>query len=349
MTFIIKKMKRIIYIFILFLFSFYLIECEDILEDIDLVNGNYSKNFTLNKEEIFKIKGEKEFNYIKIFVKVQEIESDSEIPYNIFYQTENCTNISRLYQSLNDTRKKFINIDDLQTDSNIIIKCDKYPCNIKLNFNGIKNIPLIEEENNTYYIIQQKKEIVFKLQNVSQQFKNKKLSEYSVEIFLDRNNQKDFIKFKLIGTDNNYNNDNNLHKIKYDEFKNKIYEMIIPEISAEEIDLSFLLTKGVERVKGEEGEEGEEGDFSETINYKIIFNNLASNVEIDNEPNKDDDDNNKTLILLICTIVIVLLVIIGVYAWFKKSKVKNKELNENINQISFQNEDRNGTSDSIIF
>ena len=348
MTFAINKMKRIIYILIVISFSFSFEDSEGIFSEINLTDGNYSQNFTLNKSEIFKLKGQDEFNYVKIFVKAQEIENNTEISYDLFYQTVNNSNISRLYQIVNDTRKRYLNVDDLQTDSNLTVKCQIYPCNIELNLNGIKDIAITEEENNTYYIIQQNQDMIFIIQNISQQFKKlENISSTTVSIVFKRISDSQYVTFRLIGIGNKYSEQKNVHLIDYDDFHNKKFKMIVPEILEEEINLIFVLLQ--------------QQTINDQINYNIIFNNLTKNVEIDDNneeiipppPNKedDDDDDNKTLIILLsCAGVIILLVFNFVFAWLKKSKGKNDELKENINQISFQNEDgRSDDPSSIIF
>ena len=60
MKFTINKMKRIIYILIVISFSFSFEVSEGIFSEINLTDGNYSQNFTLNKSEIFKLKGQDE-------------------------------------------------------------------------------------------------------------------------------------------------------------------------------------------------------------------------------------------------------------------------------------------------
>ena len=242
MTFAINKMKRIIYILIVISFSFSFEDSEGIFSEINLTDGNYSQNFTLNKSEIFKLKGQDEFNYVKIFVKAQEIENNTEISYDLFYQTVNNSNISRLYQIVNDTRKRYLNVDDLQTDSNLTVKCQIYPCNIELNLNGIKDIAITEEENNTYYIIQQNQDMIFIIQNISQQFKKlENISSTTVSIVFKRISDSQYVTFRLIGIGNKYSEQKNVHLIDYDDFHNKKFKMIVPEILEEEINLIFVL------------------------------------------------------------------------------------------------------------
>ena len=209
-------------------------------EEIALENGSYSDLITSEDELLsFKVKKIKDFPYLKIKVKGNgETEKTNHII--SYYQDKNLNERKQLSQSITDTSIMWLTEEQIQNDFYLTIECAKYPCEYKLSLTGEDMAELGVNEQYTYYVSEDNKEMNFKINSDIDDTDLDSDEVYFIKIWTRGNYE---IKVALNEEYEDKKNDENYQffKIDYDSFSNEEYNLKIEGKVGDLINVGVLL------------------------------------------------------------------------------------------------------------
>ena len=224
------KLKYILFLLI----SFSFIKAQ---EEIELVNGYYSKLITKETEDLlsFKVKVTGDYSYLKIKAEGNgKTENTNHII--SFYQDQDLNNRQQLSQSVTDTSIMWLSRGQIEKDFYISIECAKIPCNFNLSLNGLNTAELGINEQYTYYVSDENEEMKFRL-NSAIDYEDLEIEDLFITIWIKGN-------FEIIATLNNDKKEkSNYHfySIAYQNFIDGEYDLNIRGNAGDLINVGVLL------------------------------------------------------------------------------------------------------------
>ena len=215
-------------LFLLLSFSFVKTEGE-----IELINGFYSNLINSEKEFLsFKVKSINNYSYLKI--KAEGTGKTEKTNHIIsYYQNQKFNERKQLSQSITDTSIMWLTNKQIEKDFDITIECAKFPCQYNLSLTGKDTAVLDLNEQYTYYVSDNNKEMNFRIS-----FKEEidDLDNYSIRIWIKGNFE---INAELNGNKVDKKN-YHLFDIEYNKFIDSEYDLII---RGDLINVGILLVK----------------------------------------------------------------------------------------------------------
>ena len=247
------------------------------IEDINSDKGYYSNTY-INQREILKFKIQKITDYSYFKIKVEGNVETEPTNHIISYHQEDLNIRNQLSQSLKDTTTMFLCYDQIKTkDFYITIECAKIPCNFNLYLNGTNMAEIFLNEQYTFYVTRENKNMNFKLIDYPKNLGQNR--EYFVTIWARGN-------FKIISrlTGGEYKNISSYiyYRINYQNYNSSIYTLNINGEIGDLINIGLILFREAENGISiselilENGEEitgylnPREGNYFETINQSNL-------------------------------------------------------------------------------
>ena len=228
------KCGKFQYIIFLFL-SVYFVNSQEFIP-IELKNGQYSGQYEIQSTQLnFKVSEIKNYSYLSI-----KVEGNGETTTNhiiSYYQDKNLNERKQLSQSLNDKTIMWLSKSQIDKDFYLTIECANIPCNFNLALKGKeeKEAELYADEQYTYYVTEQNKEMNFTLL-----CNTDNLDENITFIMVwVRGNYK--IDIALFGGERESYADNRYYRIQVREFKKSKYYLKIVAMEGDLINIGALL------------------------------------------------------------------------------------------------------------
>ena len=228
------KCGKFQYIIFLFL-SVYFVNSQEFIP-IELKNGQYSGQYEIQSTQLnFKVSEIKNYSYLSI-----KVEGNGETTTNhiiSYYQDKNLNERKQLSQSLNDKTIMWLTKSQIDKDFYLTIECANIPCNFNLALKGKeeKEAELYADEQYTYYVTEQNKEMNFTLL-----CNTDNLDENITFIMIwVRGNYK--IDIALFGGERESYADNRYYRIQVREFKKSKYYLKIVAMEGDLINIGALL------------------------------------------------------------------------------------------------------------
>ena len=229
-----KQWRKLDYIITLFfLFSF--VKAEFV--EINLKNNDFSETYHNQNEVLqFRILGISS-PYIKISVEGKDNKINNHII--SYYQKEDLKERKQLSQSLKDKTIMWLTQEQIKNDFYITVECAKKPCSFDININKKDKAELYLNEQYTYYVAEENKEMDFILKDSQKEYDEER--RYYVAIWVRGNYE---IESKLSGGEK-------------EDFSSTRYSYYRVEYNDDFINSKFILN-----IKGEVGD---------LINVGLIF------------------------------------------------------------------------------
>ena len=200
------KLKYILFFFLLFSFS------KSDFQEIDLEKSDFSKTYNNQVEALkFKIKGNSS-PYIKITAKGKIAGIKNHII--SYYQDEDLKKRKQLSQSIKDTTIMWLTKDQIKKDFYITVECAIKPFSFEMNVNKKEKAELYLNEQYTYYVSKENKEMDFILKNSKIEYDENE--EYYVAAWVRGNYE---IETKISGgnTENHSSSQYSYYRIDFDD------------------------------------------------------------------------------------------------------------------------------------
>lgn len=166
------------------IFFLHILICIINSQTIKLVDGAYSETITIENEYKFLVEVEKEKDLPYLKVKVEGIDKNSDVNHVIsYYQDDsNYKERKQLSQGFTKTTVMWLTKKQVEKDFYLSVECGIYPCSFKLDFAKYDNIELELDEQYTYYVTKENKDMTFLfLENDNLEIENKE--EYIMSIW----------------------------------------------------------------------------------------------------------------------------------------------------------------------
>ena len=202
----IRKLKYIIFFFLLFSFS------KSDFKEINLEKNDFSETYSNQMETLkFKIKGNSS-PYIKITAKGKNPSIKNHII--SYYQDEDLKKRKQLSQSIKDTTIMWLTKDQIKKDFYITIECSAESFSLEININKKEKAELYLNEQYTYFVSKENKEMDFILKN--SQIEYDENEEYYVALWVRGNYE---IETKISGgnTENHSSSQYSYYRIEFDD------------------------------------------------------------------------------------------------------------------------------------
>lgn len=218
------------YYFLFLLISFTFINSQS--EVINITNKNFAKNYTAKKALNFTVL-QVNSSYLQIIVKgIDEKKVTNHII--SYYENEELIERKQLSQSLNDKTVMWLTKEQIKKNFFITVECASTPCNFSLEIakKDVAELPFNEQY--SYYITEQNKEMKFKL------LKNEKKleGEYLLEIWSKGNYD---VNTGIEGKKSIGKNNNNFIYINYTDFFNEENNLEINGTIGDFINIGLVL------------------------------------------------------------------------------------------------------------
>ena len=209
--------KKFLYILFLFL-SISLINSQD-FKEIKLENGtkilpSQSQSDPL-KPLKYKVLGIKDYPYLSIRVSGEEKKIINHVI--SYYQNEEFNERKQLSQSLTSNTIMWLSKKQIEEDFYLTVECAKIPCQSTIYFDGKKSAELYANQQYTYYVTEQNKEMSFTLLCDIEDFD---INNTYITIWTRGNYD---IDANLIGGESESYANNRYYRIKYRQFMNSTY------------------------------------------------------------------------------------------------------------------------------
>ena len=161
------------------------------LQNIDLNNGTYTSQYNIKSEKEypqFKVTGAKDYDYLRIKVSSEDEKNINNI-ISYFQQDDKFLERKQLSQSLTNTTIMWLTKDQIKTDFYFSVECPKYPCSYNLDINNSSSAELIINEQYTYYITEENKNMNFIIQPKEYMKSFDNASDYMVTIWIKGNKE----------------------------------------------------------------------------------------------------------------------------------------------------------------
>ena len=199
-----QKLKYIIFLFIIFSFT------ESKFVEVNLDEDDFSEIYNVQNKQ-FKIKGNSS-PYVKITVEGKDDEINNHII--SYYQDEDLKERKQLSQSIKDTTIMWLTQGQIKNVFYITVECAKDPCSFKINIDKKEKAELYLNEQYTYYITEENKEIDFFLKDSKLDYKES--LKYYVHVWVKGNYE---IESQLSGGDKESHSSTtyNYYRVEYDD------------------------------------------------------------------------------------------------------------------------------------
>ena len=209
--------RKFLYILFLFL-SISLINSQD-FKEIKLENGtkilpSQSQSDPL-KPLKYKVLGIKDYPYLSIRVSGEEKKIINHVI--SYYQNEEFNERKQLSQSLTSNTIMWLSKKQIEEDFYLTVECAKIPCQSTIYFDGKKSAELYANQQYTYYVTEQNKEMSFTLLCDREDFD---INNTYITIWTRGNYD---IDANLIGGESESYANNRYYRIKYRQFMNSTY------------------------------------------------------------------------------------------------------------------------------
>ena len=221
---------------IIFLFlSVYFVNSQEFITE--LIDGQFTGQYEIQSTQLnFKVSEIKSYSYLSIKVEGNGVETTTNHIIS-YYQDQNLNERKQLSQSLNDKTIMWLTKQQIDKEFYLTVECANIPCNFNLTLKGKeeKEAELYVDEQYTYYVTEQNKEMNFTLL-----CNTDNLEEYNTYIVVwVRGNYK--IDITLFGGERESQADNRYYRIKVEEFKKSKYYLKLVAMEGDLINIGALL------------------------------------------------------------------------------------------------------------
>ena len=234
-----KNIKFLLLISSLFL----LIKSEPELINIKLNENNFTYNYNIESELKFHVNLENDYNYNYLKIKVEGKSLNSEITHIIsFYQQDlNFNERKQLSQSFTNTTIMWVTKEQIKNNFYFSIDSTKYPSNIQLDLIGSNNSELIIDDQYTYYVTEENKNMNFTIDANKYLESLNNNNDYILTIWAKGGNE---INSVLYGDEILEINSNRVYyRVNLTNLNNTIYNLTIEGKSGDLINIGSLLFK----------------------------------------------------------------------------------------------------------
>ena len=211
------------------------------LQNIDLNNGTYTSKYNIKSEKEypqFKVTGAKDYDYLRIKVSSEDEKNINNI-ISYFQLDDKFLERKQLSQSLTNTTIMWLTKDQIKTDFYFSVECPKYPCSYNLDINNSSSAELIINEQYTYYITEENKNMNFIIQPKEYMKSFDNASDYMVTIWIRGNKEIS----SNINIEEKENPHKNYYRIYLSDLLNSECKLQIDAKTGDFINVGILLFK----------------------------------------------------------------------------------------------------------
>ena len=222
---------------------FLLIKSEPEIINIKLNENNFTYNYNIESELKFHVNIENDYNYNYLKIKVEGKSLNSEITHIIsFYQQDsNFNERKQLSQSFTNTTIMWVTKEQIKNNFYFSIDSTKYPCNIQLDLIGANNSELIIDDQYTYYVTEENKNMNFTIDANKYLESLNNNNDYILTIWAKGGKE---INSVLYGDEILEINSNHVYyRVNLTNLNNTIYNLTIEGKSGDLINIGSLLFK----------------------------------------------------------------------------------------------------------